>query len=146
MFIMSFLPDWLLVWAINLVILAGLLGALSSYFIRFIPVLAPQAKVIQVAGIILLVLGVYLRGGYSNEMVWRERVAELEAKIAVAEVESKEQNVKIEKKVVTKIEVVKQRGDDIVKYIDREITKYDNTCVIPKEFVKAHNDAAEAPK
>ena len=143
---MSFLPDWLLVWAINLVILAGLLGALSSYFIRFIPVLAPQAKVIQVAGIILLVLGVYLRGGYSNEMVWRERVAELEAKIAVAEVESKEQNVKIEKKVVTKIEVVKQRGDDIVKYIDREITKYDNTCVIPKEFVKAHNDAAEAPK
>lgn len=143
---MAFLPDWLLVWVINLVILAGLLGALSSYFIRFIPVLAPQAKVIQVVGIILLVLGVYLRGGYSNEMVWRERVAELESKIAVAEVESKEQNVKIEKKVVTKIEIVKQRGDDIVKYIDREITKYDNTCVIPKEFIKAHNDAAEAPK
>ena len=43
-------------------------------------------------------------------------------------------------------ELVKTRGDDIIKYVDREITKYDQQCVIPKEFVKAHNDAAEPLK
>jgi len=49
-------------------------------------------------------------------------------------------------KVVKKTEYIKTRGKDVVQYIDREVTKYDNTCIIPKEFVKAHNDAAEMAK
>jgi hypothetical protein len=55
-------------------------------------------------------------------------------------------------KVITKTKVVKERGDEIIKYVDREIVKYDTKflpggiCEIPKEFIKAHNDAAEPPK
>ena len=42
--------------------------------------------------------------------------------------------------------IYKLRGDDIVKYVDKEITKYNNICEIPKEFIDAHNHAAESLK
>ena len=93
-----------------------------------------------------------MEGGIVNEAKWQARVKELEEKVAVAETQSKEENVKIVTKVVTKTQVVRVRGNDIVKYVDREIVKYDTKfapggiCEIPKEFIKAHNDSAEVPK
>lgn len=85
-------------------------------------------------------------------MAWRERVAEVEAKLKVAEAESARETVRIETRVVTKTQLIRERGADIVQYIDREIVKYDTKfapggqCEIPQEFVKAHNDAAERVK
>ena len=133
-------------------LLAGILLTAAAFFIRRIPVINQYRTPAQVLGIALLVIGVYWRGGYAIEMEWRERVAEVEARVAAAEAQSKEENVKIVTKVVTKIQVVRTRGEDIVKYVDREIIKYDTKfapggqCEIPKEFIKAINDAAEAPK
>ena len=87
-----------------------------------------------------------MTGAIHNEEAWRARVREMEAKVAEAQVKSAEENVKIVEKVVTKTQVIKEKANEIVKYVDREIVKYDNMCEIPKEFVKAVNDAAEPPK
>lgn len=125
---------------------------MAAFFIKRIPVINQYRTPAQVLGIALLVAGVYWRGGYAIEMEWRERVAEMEAKIATAEAKSAEENVKIVTKVVTKTQVVKTRGEDIIRYVDREIVRYDEkfakggVCEIPQEFIKAHNNAAEAPK
>jgi hypothetical protein len=73
-------------------------------------------------------------------------VKEMEAKLAAAEAESAKENIKIVEKVITRRNVIKQRGEDVIKYIDREVTKYDTQCVIPKEFIQAHNKAAEQVK
>jgi len=134
------------------VLLAGILLTAAAFFIKNIPVINQYRTPAQILGIALLVMGVYWRGGYSIEMEWRERVAEAEARVAAAEAKSAEENVKIVTKVVTKTQVIKTRGETITKYIDREIVKYDTKfapggqCEIPKEFIKAINDAAEAPK
>ena len=88
---------------------------------------------------------------YDND-AWEARVKEMEAKVVIAETQSKEENIKIVEKIVTKTQVIKTRGEDIIKYVDREVVKYDTKfapggeCEIPKEFIKALNDAAEAPK
>lgn len=93
-----------------------------------------------------------MSGAIHNNESWEARVKEMEEKIAVAEEKSKEENVKIVEKVVNKVQIIKTRGEDIVRYVDREIVKYDEkfakggACEIPKEFIKAHNDAAEVPK
>ena len=85
-------------------------------------------------------------------MAWRERVAEVEARIKAAEAESQNQNVRIETKVVTRTQLIREQGAEVIRYVDKEIVKYDTKfapggqCEIPAEFVKAHNDAAEAPK
>ena len=133
-------------------LLAGILLTATAFFIKHIPIINQYRIPAQVLGIALLVIGVYWRGGYAIEQEWRERVAAVEAKVAAAEAQSREVNTKIVTKVVTKTQVIRTRGADIVKYVDREIVKYDTKfapggeCEIPKEFIKALNDAAEAPK
>jgi energy-coupling factor transporter transmembrane protein EcfT len=152
MWILHFLPDALILWICNIVLLAGILLTVTAFFIKRIPVINQYRIPAQVLGIALLVIGVYWRGGYAIEMEWRERVAEVEARVAAAEAASKEENVKIVTKVVTKTQVIKTRGETITKYIDREIVRYDEKfakggmCEIPQEFIKAHNSAAEAPR
>jgi hypothetical protein len=149
MWILNFLPDWIF----HLIVLAGLAGlVLSTFLLKWIPLVSQYKLPVQIGSIVALIVGIWFEGGISNEHKWLERVAELEAKIAVAEAQSKQENVKIVEKVVKKTEYITRRGQDIVQYVDREIVKYDEkfkpggVCEIPKEFIKAHNDAAEQPK
>jgi len=152
MWILHFLPDALILWICNIVLLAGIALTVTAFFIKRIPIINQYRTPAQVLGIALLVVGVYWRGGYAIEMEWRERVAEVESRVAAAEAASKEENTKIVTKIVTKTQIIRTRGETITKYIDREIVRYDEKfapggqCEIPKEFIKAINDAAEAPK
>ena len=45
-------------------------------------------------------------------------------------------------KVVTKTQVIKEKGDDVVRYIDREVAKYDAECRIPQVAIRAHDASA----
>ena len=140
----SLLPDAALnviYWAI---IIAGITGVAASWLARWIPFYGNYAKVLKPLGIVLIVLGVYLKGGYDNEMVWRDRVAELEEKLKVAEEKSAQVNTVVEEKVVTKTKVIREKADTIVKYVDRPvIQEYDKKCPIPKEVIDIHNEATE---
>lgn len=148
MWILSFLPDWIF----HAVVIAGFLAVILGTFLKSIPIINKYALLLKIVGYIVLALGIFLEGGIHTERIWQARVKEVEAKLAIAEQQSKEENVKIVNKVVTKTQIIRTRGNDIVKYVDREIIKYDTKfapggqCEIPKEFIKAINDAAEAPK
>jgi len=148
MWILQWLPNWIFYG----IFFAGLLGLLATYVMKFIPLVYVYRTPIQAVSVILIALGTYMSGAISNEEAWQARVKEMEEKVAASEIQSKEENIKIVEKVVNKTQIIKTRGDDIVKYVDREVVKYDTkfapggVCEIPKEFIKAHNDAAEAPK
>ena len=148
MWILQWLPDWIFYG----IFFAGLLGLLATYIMKFIPFVYVYRTPIQAISILVIAIGTYMSGAISNEEAWQARVKEMEAKVAAAEVQSIKENIKIVEKVVIKTQIVRTRGEDIVKYVDREIVKYDTkfapggVCEIPKEFIKALNDAAEAPK
>jgi len=148
MWILQWLPNWIFYG----IFFAGLLGLLATYVMKFIPFVYVYRTPIQAISILAIAIGTYMSGAISNEEAWQARVKEMEAKVAAAEIESLKENVKIVEKVVKKTEYIKTRGEDIIKYIDREVVKYDTkfapggVCEIPKEFIKAINDAAEAPK
>lgn len=148
MWILQWLPDWIFYG----IFFAGLIGLLATYVMKFIPFVYVYRTPIQAVSILAIAIGTYMSGAISNEEAWQARVKEMEAKVAAAEIQSQKENVKIVEKVVTKTQIVRTRGQDIVKYVDREIVKYDTkfapggVCEIPKEFIKALNDAAEAPK
>jgi L-cysteine desulfidase len=97
-------------------------------------------------------LGVWLRGGYDTEMAWRAKVAEAEARVAVAEQKSQEINTVIEQKIVEKTKVIKGKTEYITQYLDREVVKkeeiikYIEQCPVPKEIIDIHNQAAEMNK
>lgn len=116
------------------------------------PAIAGYYRLIQGLSVAVFLLGVYLKGGYSTELAWRERVAEAQAAVALAETQAREANEALGQKTQVKIKYVQGRTEYIRQYIDREVIKYDTKfmpggeCEIPREFIKAHNDAAEAPK
>ena len=152
MWMLQFIPDSFLLLVVNGILITGAVLTFLSFFIinkvlRWFPPLAGWLNVLQIVSIALLLAGVYFKGSYQTEAEWRAKVAEVETKLKSAEEISKKENVKIVTKVVTRT-----RGENIIKYVDREIVKYDTkfspggVCEIPKEFIKAHNDAAEAPK
>jgi hypothetical protein len=141
MWILNFLPDWIFYG----MLFVGILGYAVTHLIRFIPIPAiyMYKTPIQLVALALITIGVYMSGAISNDEAWKKKVAELEQKVAEVKVESAKENTKIVEKVVVKREYYKLKGEDIVKYVDREIVKYDESCKIPKEFVDAHNKAAQ---
>lgn len=144
MWILHFLPDSLILWFCNIVLLTGAMLVVAGFFAHRIPVIWQYQLPFKVLGIALLSAGVYFRGGYSVEMAWRERVAELETKIAQAQEASEKVNTVIQTKVVTKTKVIKEKADTIIEYVDRDrvITKFSETCPIPQEAIDVHNEAA----
>jgi hypothetical protein len=138
--------EWLPSWIFYACFLVGVLGLVATFMLKFIPFLYVYKSSIQISSIILIAFGTYMAGAISNNEKWEARVKELELKIASAQVESVKVNTEIVEKVVVKREYYKERGQDVIQYIDREVVKYDERCVIPKEFVEAHNKAAEVAK
>ena len=152
MWILSFLPDSLLLWIVNGILFVGAVGSFLSFFVLHrilnkFPALAPYHLAIQVVSAVLLVTGIYLKGGYSVEMEWREKVAKVEAELAEAKKQAEKVTVVVQEKVVTKTKVIKEKADTIVQYVDRPvIQEFDKTCPIPKEAIDVHNEAARMNK
>ena len=148
MWILQWLPNWIFYG----IFFAGLLGLLATYVMKFIPFVYVYRTPIQAVSVLAIVIGTYMSGAISNEEAWQVKVKEMEAKVAAAEIESQKENVKIVEKIVKKTEYITRRGQDIIQYVDREVVKYDDRfrpggqCELPKEFIKAINNAAEAPK
>ena len=149
MWLLHFLPDGFLAFVVNFVLIVGLISTILTFFVlnrllRLFPVLANYHLALQVASVVILTAGVYFKGGYSAEMIWREKVAELEVKVKEAEAKSAQINTVVQTKVVTQTKVVKEKADTIVKYVDRPvIQEYDKKCPIPKEVIDIHNEATE---
>ena len=140
MWILKFLPDWIFYG----IFLVGVIGFAVTYLFKYIPVpfIYMYRKPIQIGSVLAIIFGTFMSGAIYDNEAWEARVKEMEAKVAKAEVESKTANEKINDKVEKVKEKIVQKQVVVKQYIDREIVKYDNTCVIPKEFVEVHNKAA----
>lgn len=135
MWLLQYLPNWIF----PAVFFAGIILYLVTKTISFLP----QAKLFQAVAIALVFFGTYMTGAISNNETWLKRVSELEMQISKLETKSQETNTKIVTKVLTKREYYREQGTEVIKYIDREIVKYDESCKIPPEVVEAHNKAAK---
>jgi hypothetical protein len=144
MWLLNFLPEWVF----HFILLAGVLGLIASLVLKFIPFFNTYKLPVQVVSILLMVVGVWFEGAMSNQAAWEAKVTQVQAKVAVAEVKSAEENTKIVIKVVKQLELVRTRGNDIIKYVDREVAtdreviKFVENCPIPKIIIDTHNAAA----
>ena len=125
------------------IVIAGVLAILGSMFLKMIPLVNKYYIPMRIIGFVVFTFGIYFEGGLANEEQWVAKVKEMEAKVAAAEAEGKKETIKIQQKVVVQQQVIREKGEDIVRYIDREIVKYDNSCIIPKEVIDTHNKAAK---
>ena len=167
---LSLLPDW--VWF--LVLIAGILGIIVAWVLKFVPFVKSYKIPIQVVSVLLLLVGVYFQGVIANEEKYKAEHERLTAVIEKFENQSKETNTVIQKEIVEKTKIVKEKGDTIVKYVDKivqgpervkEITKDMSqeerekfemkvkeledsikNCPIPQIIIEEHNKAATPVK
>jgi hypothetical protein len=150
MWMLAFFPDAFLAWIINIILITGIIGFAASFFfgyvVRWLPAIAPYHLLIQVISIVLLVAGVYFKGGYSVEMDWRAKVAELESKVAISEQKSKEANTQIQTVYVDRVKVVKEKQIVVQEKIKTVEVKIDSQCKITADTLDILNDAAVGVK
>jgi hypothetical protein len=142
MWLLHFLPDSFLHTIINIVLFAGLgLTGIGFFLIGFIPGARNYKTLVQILGVVLLVAGIYWKGGYGVEMEWRARVAEVEKKVAIAEAKAKEANTKVQEKIVTKIVKIKEKAEVTKENIRRNKEKINAECKLSDEAVAAYNSS-----
>lgn len=150
MFLLNFIPDALIVWIVNIILISGIVGTLVSWFFdffaKFIPQLYPIKLPLQIISLVLLATGVYFKGGSVVELKWRERVAELEAKIAIAETQSKVVNETIKTIYIDKVKTIKEQQIVIQEKIIEKEKIIDADCKIVSETLGILNDAAAGVK
>ena len=132
MWLINILPDWIFYLFLVLSTITLIVGTVL------------KSQTTQIASVLIIIVCIWFAGGISNEAKWKERVAELEAKVAIAEVKSAEVNTKVVTKTVTKIKKVKE-----VVYVNKEIIRevvakqIDLQCTIPVSAISVHNSASQ---
>jgi len=144
MWILQWLPNWIFYGLLAI----GLIGWLITYLLKFIPL--PQLFIyrnpIQIVSVGLIVVGVYMSGSIANNEAWEAKVKEVQVKLAEAESKGAQETVRVVEKVVVQTKTIRERGQNTVQYVDREVVKFDNRCEIPQPFIEAHNRSAEGTK
>lgn len=144
--IVQWLPDSLLYFLTNAVLVMGLALTLISSFVRFVPFINIYRLPLQMAGVVLLALGLYFRGGYDTEMTWRRRVEELEEKVRVAENRAPVITKEIVTKYKDKIVVVKQGVEVVKKEIEVKREVINEGCKLNPTAVEMYNKGITGPQ
>ena len=140
---LSLVPESIFILIYYIMLSAGIVLYIASKLVTWIPMMGQYKLPAEIVGVVLLVVGAYFYGGYGVQSAWQARVAELEAKVKIAEEKSQQINTVIETKIVTKVKVIKENV-----YVNREIIKevagkqLDAQCTLPKSTVSLHDSAS----
>ena len=143
MWFLSFIPDWILQWAIHGLVILGLVLTFIGSLVRFIPVIQPYALVGRQLGIVLLVVGVFFEGGYATEMSYRARIAEMQSKIKEAEIKSAKANEKLAAEVSKNKELIKEKVNKNAKDIEAKREAINAECKLSDDAWVLYNRAIE---
>ncbi len=139
---LSFIPDSFFLWVSYALIGIGVGLYVLSKIVKWLPIISQYKFPAEILGVLILTVGAYVFGSYGTEMVWRERVRELESKVAIAEQKSKETNTIIKEKIVTKVKEIKVFQDRIKEVIVEKEKIIDAQCKVPQEALDILNESA----
>jgi len=145
MWMMHLLPDSFLIYIINALLVTGLIGMVIGFIGGKLPFVGTYATIIKIVSIVLFCIGLYWKGGYSVEEDWRQRVAEMEEKVRIAEEKSKETNVIIETKYKDRVKKITETRNVIVEKIKINEKIIDAKCELDPVVISILNEAAKKP-
>lgn len=140
--ILGFIPDTIFVWLSYGLVGLGLGLYILSKIVKWLPIVSQYKLPAELLGVLLLTVGAYVFGSYGTEMVWRERVREMEEKIAIAEQKSQQKNVEIRTKIVEKIKEIKVVQEVVKNIIVEKEKVIDAQCKVAPEAIDVLNLAA----
>lgn len=141
----SLLPDSIFVWITYILMALGGGLYVASKLVRWIPMMSQYKLPAELIGVVALVFGAYLFGGYGNEMVWRARVEEMKAKVVEAEKKAEEATARVEIQVVEKVKVVEKKVEVVREKIIRDKEIINKGCTINDAAIENYNNAIADP-
>jgi hypothetical protein len=141
MWILSLIPTVLLDLIVNLTIVLGLAGIILSFFLHLVP-LSINKTILQVISIILIVIGVYWKGGINVEKEWRAKVEAAETRAKVAEEKAATATAKVEYVFIDRVQKVRDVQVVVQERIRDLSVKIDENCKVVPEVIELHNQAA----
>ena len=132
MWMLNFIPDWVF----HLLLFVGFGGIIAASVFRSV-FLYPIAALI-------LCSSIFMEGLIFGQKDMREQIVIMEAKLQQYQQESADLNIKLAEKYNNKVIKIKEKTNEVVKYVDKYVTVYDNSCSVPNAFVVLHDSAAQA--
>ena len=145
MWILSFVPDAWLQFAVYCILVSGVGMYVLSFFLNLMPPALPYKEPIRILGTLLAIAGVWFHGGYASDASWRAKVAELQQQVAISEQQAKDANSKIQTVYVDRVKVVKDTQVVIKEKIVEVAAKMDAKCEVIPDALSILNDAAKKP-
>lgn len=142
----SLIPDSIFVWITYALMFIGLGLYVVSKLVSWFPFISRYRLPAEIAGVVILVGGSYLFGSHGTEMLWRNRVADLEAKIAVAEEQAKKANESLSAEIKKKAKVIYENKviyRDRIKEVEKVI---DAQCTVTSDAIEILNASAQNRK
>lgn len=142
MWLLNWLPDWVF----HLILLVGVLGLVASWVLKNIPFFQTWGLQVQVAAIILTVVGVWYEGGIAKDREYRERIAALELKVSRAETAAAEANTRLVELLAKKDQEIKDVTAANQKKLRDMAAQINKTCTVNQDLVNILNNAARNRK
>jgi hypothetical protein len=142
-FLWNLVPTWLITIIVNGLIVVGLVGVSAAWIARWVPYFNLYRGPIQLVGIVCLLLGVYFKGGADVERSWRERVAEIEARVAIAEKQSIEANKKLSDQLQQNKKLTQEVKNANQASIRANAEKINAECRVPDVAIELLNSASQ---
>ena len=140
MWLLQLIPSSWLSFAAVAILVAGIVLFFAGKILKHIPFFRQYNLPMRVIGFIFLLLGAYFNGGLGVEMEYRERIAEMEERIAVAERKSEQENIKIVEKIVTETKIIKQDTEESLYLIEQMKEQINQSCELTDEAIDLYNE------
>jgi hypothetical protein len=137
--LLQLIPDSIFVWITYALFLTGIVLYIASKLVSILPFVGQYRLIAELAGVAVLIISAYFYGGIE----YRQMITELKQRVVVAEKQSKDANVALEKKTREKVQVIKE-----TVYVNKTIIKetagrqIDSQCVLPRSAVGLHDSAS----
>lgn len=138
-FVFNLVPEYV----VHLWLIAGIVIYIGY---KFIPLALKYKLVAKILGLVLIITGIYLQGMLAISRDYREKAAEFQHKIELANIKSNNVNESIKYVYKDKVSKSKEKSITIQENIKNNAKEINRNCIITPEINRLHNSFKELHK
>ena len=138
-FVFNLVPEYI----VHLWLIAGIVIYIGY---KFIPLALKYKLVAKILGLVLIITGIYLQGMLAISRDYREKAAEFQHKIELANIKSNNVNESIKYVYKDKVSKSKEKSITIQENIKNNAREINRNCIITPEINRLHNSFKELHK
>ena len=136
---LQLIPDSIFVWITYALFVTGIVLYIASKLVAWLPMIGRYKLGAELLGVAVLIVSAYFYGGVE----YRQMIADLKARVAVAEQQSRDANATLEKKTQQHIKEIKEVRNENKKIVRETVGRQiDSQCVLPRSAVSLHDSAS----